>query len=178
MCAALLSLIAAAGCATPGVSVGMTASRWRANDSMGVGTQADARVALSEHVAVQTGLSWQTTSQTAPMGQPTIPDVRSALVFTPRQNRYLVPHVMLGFGRARYADNRISLLGGVGVEIVVRPWLRLVGQWTVIAPDPMEVVEQIQQRRAGGDEMPIEGMLREHYNLRTSEVTLGYRLTY
>jgi hypothetical protein len=172
------------------IGLGFHGAHWQANEDSARGMAVDARATRGGVIGLQVGFAdMQLPAGFTPaLGYATPPDLRAELILVPVPNRYFAPFVTAGAGMARYADDRLSLLGGIGAEVHLASWLSLVAQWRVVAPDPREVATAVKQKLQNqAEQMPanldpepptMREVLAEHYNLRTYEVTVGYRLVY
>lgn len=186
MIAAAFVVVSQGSQATAGgtVSLGGFASEWRMGDARGRTQTVEGRLDMGSRLAF--GASYSHLDLPDGMvpanGFAAPPDLRGSIFITPVPNRYFAPYLTLGAGRVRYAQDRMVALGGAGVEIEVQSWLVFQAEWLAIAPGPVAATESIIERRrqelVTGMNRPLSDLVKEHYNLATTQLRFGFRLTY
>lgn len=173
------------------LELGMHGTHWNMDQNSASGFGLDLRASYKRVVGLQ--LAYDNVSMpdaSVPLlGYATPPDLRAELFLAPIANRYFSPYATAGVGVARYADSRLSILGGLGAEVAATSWLSLAGEWRLVLPSPSDASQAVQARQEAltdaamkGKQVKIPGSISEvageYYNLQTWELVFGARYVF
>jgi len=173
------------------LEIGANAAYWQLTNVGSAGFELQARASWKRVAGIQVGYTHVALNEDhiPARGYATPPDVHAELFLAPIPNPYFSPYLLAGAGIATYADNRVSILAGGGVEIAALPWLTFMAEWRLVLPNPGDAADAIEERAetlalttAKGDmnvEIPsTQQVITEYYNFETYEIIAGARFVY
>jgi hypothetical protein len=171
------------------LEMGVYGARWDlAGDVTADGFAIDARILAERTIGFQVSYAMVAVPdrRMPERGDALHPDLRAELVIAPVANPYFSPVVTLGAGQAGYGDGRISLIAGLGAEVMITDHIGVSAMWRVVEPQPFEVADAVRAEIEARDYQqmdpatladlpsPME-MFGSHYNLDNQELLIGLR---